>query len=132
MLGSERLRLLFTNTRLLVDHVGKRGAGAVPGTIILGSLGGALENLFKSGRESITKKDVSGMVPNQVLHSHRDNFDIDYEEVVSVNVIQTLPLHRILILTGNDKFEFSSRARFEKIVELFKNTLGDKLTVTRQ
>lgn len=131
MLGSERLRLLFTNTRLLVDHVGKRGAGAVSATSILGSISGAIENLFKSGRESVARRDVEKMAPDQILRAHVDNFAIRYGEVVSVSVIQTEMLTRIVILTGGDKFEFSCRSRFEKIVEIFKNMLGGKLTVKR-
>ena len=130
-MGSERLRLLFTSSRLVVDHVGKRGAGAVAGTNILGKLSGALEDLFKSGREYVSRKDVRNLTPDRVLRAHRDNFAIDYKEVVSVTVAQTMTLARITILTGSDKFEFSSRARFENIVQQFKDTLGEKLTVRR-
>jgi hypothetical protein len=130
-MGSERLRLLFTNSRLLVDHIGKRGAGAAAGTNILGQLSSALEDLFKSGRESAARKDVRSLTPDRVLIMHRDNFAVDYKEVVGVTVVQTVTLTRITILTGGDKFEFSSRARFENIVQQFKNTLRDKLTVQR-
>ncbi len=78
MLGSERLRLLFTDTRLIVDHAGKRGAGAVAGTSILGRLSGALEDLFRSGGESARRRGIRNMSPGQVLRSHRDNFAIKY------------------------------------------------------
>ncbi len=131
MLGSERLRLLFTNTRLIADHAGKRGAGAVAGTSILGRLSGALEDLFKSGGESARRKGIRNMSPDQVLRSHRDNFAINYSEVVSVNVVQTLTVHGITILTRDDKFEFSTRARFNEMVELFTRTISEKLSVRR-
>jgi hypothetical protein len=131
MLGSERLRLLFTNTRLIIDHAGKRGAGAVAGTSILGRLSGALEDLFKSGGESARRRGTRNMSLGQVLRSHRDNFAINYTEVVSVTVAQTLTVHAITILTRDDKFEFSTRARFGDIVELFTKTLSEKLSVRR-
>jgi len=131
MLGSERLRLLFTNTRLIVDHAGKRGAGAVAGTSILGRLSGALEDLFKSGGESARRRGIRNMSPDQVLRSHRDNFAIKYSEVVGVTVAQTLTVHGITILTRDDKFEFTTQARFNDVVELFTKTLSEKLSVRR-
>ena len=131
MLGSERLRLLFTNTRLIVDHAGKRGAGAVAGTSILGRLSGALEDLFRSGGESARRRGIRNMSPGQVLRSHRDNFAIKYSEVVGVTVAQTLTVHGITILTRDDKFEFTTQARFNDVVELFTKTLSEKLSVRR-
>ena len=131
MLGSERLRLLFTNTRLIADHAGKRGAGAVAGTSILGRLSGALEDLFKSGGESARRRGIRNMSPDQVLRSHRDNFAIKYSEVVGVTVAQTLTVHGITILTRDDKFEFTTQARFNDVVELFTKTLSEKLSVRR-
>jgi hypothetical protein len=131
VMGSEHLRLLFTNTRILVVQGGKAGsgAGAVVGTSILGGLGSALGGLFKGGTGS--KVSVKKMVPSQVLRAHRDNFPIDYREVVSVNIRQTSMLTNITILTGGDKFEFSSRSRFDEIVRIFNSALAEKLTVER-
>jgi hypothetical protein len=131
MFGSERLRLLFTSRRILVDRVGKRGPGEVIGTSLLGKIGGAFEDLFKSGRESVGKKKVEAMTPEHVLRAHKDNFAIDYSEVVSIVVEQTEMQPRITILTGTDKFEFSSPSRFNYIVDTFKAKLSDKLTVQR-
>jgi hypothetical protein len=131
VMGSENLRLLFTNDRILVVHGGKRGAGAVTGTSILGGLGGALESLFKGGREAISRESPKDMTPSQVLRSNTNNFAIGYPEVVSVNVKQTTMLTSITILTSIDKFEFSCRSRFEEIVRIFKNTLPEKLAVQR-
>lgn len=130
-LGSERLRLIFTDRRIVVDHVGKRGAGGVPGTAILGRLGNALEDLFKSGRESMSKRTTEKLSPDQILRAHKDNFSIDYGEVVSVAVVQTPMLGQITIVTGNEKFTLSSRARFDNIVALFGQTLKVKLSVRR-
>ena len=128
MLGSENLRILLTSSRLVIDHVGKRGAGAVAGSGILGTLSSAFEDLFRSGGESAKRRGIEKKSPDEVLRAHRDNFAINYGEVVSVTVVQTSTLNQIIILTGEDKYEFSTRTRFDNILELFKKTLGDKLT----
>ncbi len=129
--GSEHLRLLFTSNRIVVDHVGKRGAGAVAGSGILGKLSGAFEDLFRSGNESARRRGIVKMSPVQVLRAHRDNFAILYSEVVSVIVEQTVGLNSLTILTGDDKFEFLTRTRFDSVVEMVSKTLGDKVTVRR-
>ncbi len=131
-LGSERLRLVFTNSRIIVDHAGKRGAGAVTGTTILGGLGGVLEDVFKSGRESLGKRGMEKMAPDRILRAHKDNFAIGYGEVVSVTLGQTpMMMVTITILTGDDKFEFFTRTRLEGVVRLFQSNLGNKLAVHR-
>ncbi len=130
-LGSEHLRLLFTSNRLVVDHVGKRGAGAVAGSGILGKLSGAFEDLFRSGNESARRRGIVKMSPGQVLRAHRDNFAILYSEVVNVIVEQTVGLNSLTILTGDDKFEFLTRTRFDSVVEIVSKTLGDRVTVRR-
>jgi len=132
MLGSETLRLLVTSNRLVVDHVGKRGAGAVAGSSILGRLSGAFEDLFRSGSESARRRGIEKKTPEEVLRAHRDNFEITNREVVNITVIQTSTLNRITILTGDEKYEFSTRTRFANIVELFEKTLRDRLTAQRR
>jgi hypothetical protein len=130
-LGSEHLRLLFTSNRIVVDHVGKRGAGAVAGSGILGKLSGAFEDLFRSGNESARRRGIVKMSPGQVLRAHRDNFAILYSEVVSVIVEQTIGLNSLTILTGDEKFEFLTRTRFESVIGMVSKTLGDKVTARR-
>ena len=129
-LGSERLRLYFTSSRIIVTHVGKRGAGAVTGTNLLGSIGGALESLFKGGRESIAKRGVEELSPRQLLLSHKDNFSIDYAEIIEARIEQSTYVNRITILTGGDKFEFTTSQGFKSAAELMQNHLGEKLTAT--
>ncbi len=71
------------------------------------------------------------MSPGQVLRAHRDNFAILYGEVVNVIVEQTIGLNSLTILTGDDKFEFLTRTRFDSVVEMVSKTLGDKVKVRR-
>lgn len=131
ILGSERIRLLVTNTRLVIDHMGKRGAGAVAGSSILGNLSAAFEDLFRSGGESARRRGIKNKTPGEILQAHRDNFAIGYSEVINVTVSRTSTLNRITILTGDGKYEFSTRTRFDNVIELFEKTLRDKLTVQR-
>jgi hypothetical protein len=119
-MGTESLRLLFTDSRIVVDHMVKRGAGAVPGTAILGKLSSALEDLFKSGKESSSRRASRSMSPGQILASHK-----------SVTVAQTPTLPEITLITTNHKYVFSSRARFDNILKLFKEKLEDKLTIRK-
>jgi hypothetical protein len=129
-LGSERLRLYFTSSRIIVTHVGKRGAGAVTGTNLLGSISSALENLFKDGRESIAKRGREELSPRQLLLIHKDNFSIDYAEIIQARIEQSTYVNRITILTGGDKFDFTTSQGFRSAAELMQTHLGEKLTAT--
>ena len=129
--GSERIRLLVTSSRIVVDHGGKRGPGAVAGTSILGQLSTGLESLFKSGGESRKKKKMEKLGPSQVLRAHKDNFAIGNGEVVNLTVEKALPLNKITILTGDDKYEFLTQTLFDTVVALFSKTLEDKMTARK-
>lgn len=129
--GSERIRLLVTSSRIIVDHGGKRGPGAVAGTTILGQLSSGLEGLFKSGGESRKKKRMENLGPIEVLGAHKDNFAISNGEVVNVTIEKALPLNRVAILTGDDKYEFLTQTLFDTIVALFLRTMGDKMTIRK-
>jgi hypothetical protein len=130
--GSERIRLLVTSSRIIVDHAGKRGPGAVAGTSILGSLSSGLESLIKGGSDSVSRRRVEKMSPGQVLHAHKDNFALPYNQVVSVTVEKALPQNRVTILTRDDKYEFITSTLFDTVVSLFSKTLADKLTTKKQ
>jgi hypothetical protein len=130
-LGSETLRLIFTSLRILVDHVGKRGTGAVAGSGIFGMLSSGLENLFKSSRESIRKKSLGDLDdPGKILQTHKDNFALTYAEIVNVTLTR---MHwqgsKISILTRDDKYEFMTGTKFDTVIGLFRHSLADKLTV---
>src|SRR6266480_857410 len=127
-LGSERMSLFMTDSRILVVHVGKRGAGAAVSINLLGRLSGALENLFKSGKESVGKRRMKSAGVKEILAADRDNFSIKFDEVVNVTITQGARLTGLMILTQNDKFEFSTHLPYATIAELFTPSLGPKLT----
>jgi len=129
--GSERIRLLVTSSRIVVDHGSKRGPGAVAGTTILGQLSSGLEGLFKSGEDSRKKKKMEKLGPSQALRTHEDNFAIANDEVVNLTVEKALPLNKVTILTGDGKYEFLTQTRFDTVVALFSKTLEDKMTTRK-
>lgn len=129
--GSERIRLILTDHRIIVDHAGKKGPAAVAGTSILGDLSKGLESLIRGGTDSVKRRHVEKMTPNQVLHAHKDNFDISYDEIVNVALEKTLPQNRITILTTDDKYEFGTSTLFDNILTLFSKTLPDKVTTRK-
>ncbi len=130
-LGSERLSLFVTSSRFLVAHVGKRGVGAAVSVNILGKLSAALEDLLKTSKESVGKRRMRSLGVREILAANKENFFISFDEVVSVTVSQGARLTGLTILTGRDKFEFSTRIGFDNVVELLRGNLGRKLTVKR-
>ena len=127
-MGFERLRLYFTDRRIIVGHLGKMGAGSVAPTFMFGSIGSALGGLF--GRKGASKNKRSGNPsPGKILASHPDNFSIIFDEIISVQLTHESDKNSIAILSKNDKFDFASRSRFELVRSLFENALKDKVRV---
>jgi hypothetical protein len=127
-LGSERLRLFVTSTRIIVARVGKRGAGAVATTSLFGRLSGALEDFFKSGRESLGARGMEGLTPDEILASNKDNFYIRVGDVVSVNVVKMGSRSWLTLVTVSEKLEFLTSQEFLKVVELLETILGGKVS----
>jgi len=127
-LGSERLRLFATSTRIIAARVGKRGAGAVATTSVFGKLSGALEDLFKSGRESFETRRIDRLAPEEILASNKDNFYIRHKDVVTVNVVKMGSRAWLTVVTVNEKFEFLTSQDFGKVVELLEMILGGKVS----
>jgi hypothetical protein len=130
-LGSERMSLFITDSRILVAHVGKRGVGAAVSVNLLGRLSGALEDLFKSGKESVGKRRMKSAGVREILEADRDNFSIKFDEIVNVTITQGARLTGLMILTGIDKFEFSTHLPIDTVARLFTSNLAPKLTLSR-
>ena len=130
-LGSERLTIVLTTTRIIAARIGKRGAGALAATSFFGSLSGALEDLLKSGKESLSQRKLDKLSPRELLASHKDNFAIGLDEVVKVEVEETAGLVSLIILTRNEKLELSTRSRFESVTDLLGSALGPKVVARR-
>jgi hypothetical protein len=133
--GAELLQLFFTPRRLILAHIGKRGAGELPGMSLLGKWGAALEGLFKSPgeirKQRKVKRGVSEMSPDEILRSDKDNFDIVYGDVVRVELEDDPQLVGFMILTKDDKYEFFTSRNYADVSKLLQDTLGDKVETRR-
>lgn len=129
--GSERLKLVVTGRRIIVAHLGKRGAGSVTATSLLGGLGRAFEELVKGSKESVTRKKYDELTPSRILASHRDNFAINYEEVVSVDILESPGITAITLISKDNKFEFSTRLKIDALFKLLSQNLHGKIITHR-
>ena len=130
-LGSERLAIFLTNTRMIVASIGKRGAGALATTSFFGGLSGAFEDIFKVGRESAVRRRLETLNPEKILASDKDNFAVNLEDIVRVDVEETAGPVSITILTSSEKLQLSTRLGFEQVGGLFRNVLGSKVVTRR-
>ena len=101
-MGRERLRLYFTNLRILAAHMGKQG-GTAAATTFLGALGPLIETLLRRSR---TGAKGSRPSPEQILRWHRDNFQVPYIEIVSFSLEIGELKTTITMVTTNDKLRF--------------------------
>jgi len=130
-LGVERLILFVTDARVIVAHVGKRGAGALATSALFGRLSGGVEDVVKSGGESLSKRALHSITPEKILAADRDNFHLGFDEIVSVRLVEKPFAGEMTVLTRDDKFDFQTHHPVNTIVELLQIPLGSKLTVER-
>ncbi len=126
-MGSEHLKLVLTPTRLILAHLGKRGAGAIAGTSLLGRLSTGLEDLFKSPRESSRRRKMEEMRPEEILKLDKDNFDINYQEIIRIE-LEPYPT-TIMILTRDNKYNFTSVTEYEAAAQILHHAVGTRLTL---
>ena len=130
--GSERLALVFTTTRIIVARVGKRGATSTASLPFWAGLSGGIDSLFKWRKESSRKKAAMVLTPERILAADKDNFPVPYDHVVSVELTVTdTGRTEMMILTRDDKLNFSSGLSSEKVVALFREMFGAKLLIKR-
>ena len=130
-IGSERLMLFLTRSRIIVGRIGKSGAGRVFATSFLGLLGDLFAGLFKNAPESRRKRRLEELSPQEILESDKDNFSIGLDEVVSVQIVSKEYRTFLTVLTRAEKLEFSTPMGLENIAKLFSENLGPKVRTTR-
>jgi hypothetical protein len=133
--GAEILTLFFTQNRLILAHIGKRGLTELPGMSLLGKWGAGIEGLLRGPGEIRRKKRVekgaARMAPSDILKADKDNFDIVYGDIVRVELDDNLGLIGIMVLTKDDKYEFLTSQSFVTVSRLLHDTLGDKVEPRR-
>ncbi len=128
-LGSELLRLYLTSDRLIVAHIGKRGAGALATTSFFGRLSGAVEDLFRGSRESLKNRRMRVLTPQEILEADSDNFHINYDNIVKVELNETPALVSITVVTKEEKFQFNTSTPLDYLASLFNEAFRSRATV---
>jgi hypothetical protein len=128
-MGLEYLRLFFTDRRIIVAHLGKRGAGSQVTVSFFGRLSAAVEDLFKGGRESMGKNKLRESIPDEVLAQDKDNFFVNYADIVEVSYDQRLVHPKMIVLTRDDKYQFIVPGESENLLEMLQRLLQRKLRI---
>lgn len=87
----------------------------------------ALEDLFRGGRESVSKRGLKKSTPREILAADKDNFSISYQDVVSVDVDLAAPLASFTILTKDDKYRFIATSPGDVLLDLLRKVMGEKV-----
>jgi hypothetical protein len=131
-MGSDRMRLFFTRTRIIAAHAGKSRTGTGASTsLLLGSWGSGIAGVFGRGKKSVGSQALEILNPSDILRWDKDNFSIKYDEVVSAELVEGELYTVIKILTGEEKLEFHTGKHFDDVASLMGELLGAKLTVRR-
>jgi hypothetical protein len=86
-----------------------------------------VEDLFKSGRESLARRISTEQTPSQILTADKDNFDLAYDSIVRIEVEGGPRLTAILVLTRQEKFEFYTSLESGRVVNTLRERLGEKV-----
>ena len=130
-IGFEQLHLVITDRRIIVAHGAKKGAGGLASVLVLGSHSGAFGEPNKPGISLTERSTLEGVKPENVLASNRDNFEIDYAELVSVEVDDGPSATSIALVTGSDKFQFFTRMEATEVSGLLAQHLGTRITTRK-
>ncbi len=130
-IGSESLKLYVTSRRIIVAHGLKKGRGALAVSSLLGKYGGSPDEPFKKSGGVTRKGRAEVLSIEKILGSKRDNFALGYDELVSVELQEGSGVTEMVLLTRDDKFQFSTRLRLDEVVGLLGSYLGDRLTARK-
>ena len=124
-MGRERLKLYFTNKRILAAHMGKRGGGGAS-TTFFGALGSVIEPLFRRSKTGAKDSQTS---PDDILRWHKDNFQVPYGEIVSLSLDIGEFRTTITMVTQIDKLRFELPGKLPNtLYQELKAILGQRMT----
>jgi len=123
--GSERLFLVFTRSRLILAHQAKLGRGSVP---MVGLFGKMADGFKRNADRTASLQKLGEMEPEGILRLDRDNFAIDFHRVVSLIVEPVEGRSKVTLVTPDDKFElYASRTAAEGVREELGVLLAGKV-----
>jgi hypothetical protein len=126
-IGFEKLKLYITSKRIIVAHGSKKGRRALALRPLLGRYSGDLEESSEGRDRQVVKSNLQSLRPGMILSSHKDNFALSFDEIVSVELRESEGVE-IVILSGEEKFQFSTGTEREEVAALLTPGLGAKLT----
>jgi len=130
-IGFEQLHLVITDRRIIVVHGAKKGAGGLASMLVLGRHSGAFEDPDKPQIAIGERETFEGVNPEKVLASNKDNFEIDYAELVSVEVDDGPDATSIALVTGSEKFQFFTRMEATEVSWLLAQHLGTRISTRK-
>jgi len=130
-LGIEQLILFVTGSRIIVAHLGKRGAGQLVTSALFGRLSGGFEDVVRSGGESRSKRTLERLTPNKILAANKDNFQVRFDEIVSLRVTDMTHARMMSLVTRDEKFDLRTGNELDSIVGLLQTPLASRLSVEK-
>lgn len=126
--GSEHLFLLFTQRRMLFAHLAKMGKSSA---VLSNLLGKFSRGLSISPGKGNRLSGLASIRPETILARDRDNFGVDYNNVVGLTIEPSGPdRSRIVLVTRDMKIELAaSLVAVEGLRELISSLLGEKAVV---
>ena len=123
--GSERLLVFLTQRRLIMAHKAKLGRVRLTLSSLLGRMAEGVESIGKGGQD-LAK--MTGVQPGTILRMNRENFAIDYDDIVSFNAEPGDQNVSTIILVGKDrKVEMSvSSIALNGLWDLIQELFGEK------
>jgi len=129
-MGFEELQLVVTDRRIIVAHKAKKGAGGLVSTLILGGHTSAFDDPDKP-KTDVGDKRFQHVDVEKVLTSNKNNFDLRYSEIITVEVEEGPNSTGIMMLTGEDKFQFYSSLEAKEINNLLTGRLGSRIVTKK-
>lgn len=129
--GFEQLLLVVTDSRIVVVHKGKKGAVGLASILVMGSHSGSFLDPDKPGSPLQGKLNFERTDVEKILASNKNNFDVRYDEMISVEVDEGPNATSVTMVTRNDKFQFFTGLEAEEIVKLLADRLGERLSARK-
>ena len=129
-IGSEKIFLLFTQTRLILAHQAKMGRSTVP---LYGLLGKMSEGLRRSPDKTGMLQKMADMEPNGILALHPDNLSIEYPDIVRVTFEPYAGSRsKLTLVTSDQKIElYASLVAADGVRESVESLLPGKIDYLR-
>lgn len=129
-MGFEELQLVVTSRRIVVVHKAKKGAGGLMSTLILGGHTKAFDDPDRP-KTDVGDKRFEHVDVEKVLASNKNNFDLGYSEIITVEIDEGPNSTSIMIVTGEDKFQFYSSLEVKEVNNLLTGGLESKIVTKR-